>query len=632
MRPGLLPVVGALLVAAAAGAADHRGLGCADCHTGDPPAAANARCAGPGCHPDLAGAFATTAHDRRHLADLRPRCPDCHGDHRLRTAAEALARACGAQVGRVCAPCHPVQRYGVRPLPGDGGGVHERARAERGCSEASISCFACHGAHHVRPASDPASPIHPRRIAATCGRCHRPEAAAYARSVHARALAIRGIPAPSCVACHGAHGVRAPEDREAPVSRRKVVYTCAECHEDPAVLRATALPLAVVDSYEETFHGIAYRQGITDVATCPSCHGAHDVRPVDDPRSRVGPRRVRETCRACHGTVDEAMLERIRHPRRPGGLGAALRNLRLYYPVAGTAANPLVVSGLGALVGFLSGVFGVGGGFLMTPLLIFIGIPAAVAAATDSAQITAGAASGAVAHSRMGNVDFRMGLVIVGGGFVGGWAGVRLVRALRDLGNFDFALKLAYVAILAFTGGIMLVEGYRALTGPVRVGEPAPPRLGRAFRRLPLRMEFPRSGLETSALLPAGAGFLVGVLAAFLGVGGGFIMLPAMIYLIGIPTRIAVGTSLFQIVLICANVTVQQAVTNHTVDVLLAVTLFVGSTVGAQLGALASRRLRGEQIRILLGVVVVAVMLVLLRQLVVRPEQLIQFARSGGGH
>jgi hypothetical protein len=287
---------------------------------------------------------------------------------------------------------------------------------------------------------------------------------------------------------------------------------------------------------------------------------------------------------------------------------------------------------MGALVGFLSGLFGVGGGFLMTPLLIFIGIPAAVAAATDAAQITAGASSGALSHSRLGNVDFRMGAVIVVGGWTGGFAGVQLVAVLRQLGNFDFYLKLVYVVVLGCIGAAMLVEGVRTLRGKAEGGEPGRSRLSRIFSRLPLQMSFPGSGLRTSILLPIAAGFLVGALAAFLGVGGGFIMLPAMIYVIGIPTRVAVGTDLFQIVLTSANVALQQAITNQTVDVLLAVTLFAGSTVGAQFGVLASRRLRGELIRVFLALIVLAVMAVMLFQLLATPEFLIDLARAGGSH
>ena len=287
---------------------------------------------------------------------------------------------------------------------------------------------------------------------------------------------------------------------------------------------------------------------------------------------------------------------------------------------------------MGGLVGFLSGLFGVGGGFLMTPLLIFIGIPAAVAAATNAAQITAGATSGALSHSRLGNVDFKMGLFIIGGGWTGGFVGVQLVKVLRNQGNFDFFLKLTYVLVLGFIGLTMLREGLRAWRRKSPAGEPTRGALTVFFARLPLQLDFPKSGLRTSVLLPIAAGFLVGVLAAFLGVGGGFIMLPTMIYIIGIPTRVAVGTDLFQIVLTSANVALQQAITNRTVDVMLAVVLFAGCVIGAQFGAAASRRVRGEQIRVFLALIVLVVMAMLLFQLLMPPDQLIDFAKAGGGH
>jgi uncharacterized membrane protein YfcA len=377
---------------------------------------------------------------------------------------------------------------------------------------------------------------------------------------------------------------------------------------------------------------VAYAHGVTDVATCISCHGAHDVLPSTDPDARTHPSRIETTCLSCHDTVATAGISDVSHPSEWPGFWGALKGLNLYFPVARTALNPLFVSGMGALVGFLSGLFGVGGGFLMTPLLIFIGIPAAVAAATDAAQITAGASSGALSHARIGNVDFKMGLVIVAGGWSGGFAGVQLVAVLRNLGNFDFYLKAVYVVVLGFIGTAMFLEGVRTLRGQAPSGEPKPGRLATFFTRLPFQTHFPKSGLTTSALLPIGAGFLVGVLAAFLGVGGGFIMLPAMIYVIGIPTRVAIGTDLFQIVLTSANVTLQQAITNHTVDVLLAVTLFAGSVIGARFGVMASRHLRGEQIRVFLAIIVLVVMGALLYQLLATPGFLIDFARSGGGH
>lgn len=424
-------------------------------------------------------------------------------------------------------------------------------------------------------------------MSAACGRCHPKELLAWRTSSHARGEAEGGGPAATCVSCHGSHAVLPVHDEAAPTSFGRVSMTCARCHDDPAVLRHTELPTASVEGFEGTFHGVALSHGILDVATCPSCHEAHQILPASDPRSSVSPGNLSRTCGACHPGVTPAMVGQVRHQdRRPGGKGF-LERLRIYFPVAG---------------------------------------------ATDAAQITAGATSGALSHSRLGNVDFKMGILIVGGGWAGGFAGVQFVRFLRNVGNFDFFLKAVYVLVLGFIGLGMLREGLRAWRGRSRAGEPSAGRLTFLFSRLPLQADFPKSGLRASILLPVGAGVLVGLLAAFLGVGGGFIMLPTMIYIIGIPTRVAVGTDLFQIVLTSANVTLQQSLTNQTVDVMLAVTLFAGSVIGAQFGVAASRRLRGEQIRVFLALIVLVVMAILLVQLLVPPAHLLDFARSGGGH
>jgi uncharacterized membrane protein YfcA len=499
-------------------------------------------------------------------------------------------------------------------------------------AHASLACEECHGPGPVLGRNEADSPFAPKLVAATCGRCHAKARAAYELSVHAQAVAAGRGDAPTCVSCHGRHVMFQGATAESATSVLAVPSTCGRCHEDPAVLRHTDLPYDAVEGYEASFHGTALAHGIGDVATCASCHGAHDVLPASDPRSRLSAANIESTCRRCHQSVTAEMIAAARHHEGPTQRGNFFTRLKVYFPVAGAPVNPLLISGLGALVGFLSGLFGVGGGFLMTPLLIFIGIPAAVAAATDAAQITAGATSGALSHSRLGNVDYKMGLVIVAGGFFGGVVGVQVVKVLRNLGNFDFFLKLVYVLVLGFIGTTMFVEGLRAWRGRGQSGEPRKGGLTLFFARMPLQMTFPKCGLRTSVLLPMLAGFLVGVLAAFLGVGGGFIMLPAMIYIIGIPTRVAVGTDLFQIVLTSANVSLQQAIVNHTVDIMLAVVLFAGSVIGAQFGVLASKRLRGEQIRVFLALIVMVVMVLLLFQLLGTPGQLIDFARSGGGH
>ncbi len=617
-------------------AAGHRQLECRACH----PAPDRTRgCTDGGCHRDVAKVFLSSEHDRMHVDPVRLPCTACHGSHPVVGGHAASALACTNRADRLCLPCHEAAQYRVGkriapPAVADepGASVHAAARQALGCSEVTVSCFTCHGSHTVLPPRDPESPVNRFRVNGTCGSCHERELEAFARSVHARGLERGDRVSPTCVSCHGSHGVLAATGMRAPTAAPKVVFTCAECHEDPAVLRETLLPLEAVDTYEESLHGIAYRHGIHDVANCATCHGFHDVLPAADPRSPVNPANIRDLCLDCHERVTPEMIEAVRHPKGRPGLRGILERIMVYFPIAGTSVNPLLVSGMGALVGFLSGIFGVGGGFLMTPLLIFIGIPAAVAAATDAAQITAGASSGAISHARLGNVDFRMGLAMVAGSWPGGWVGVQVVHALRAMGNFDFFLKVLYVLLLGFTGVTMLVEGARTLRGRSPSAEPGPGRLGRAFERLPLVMNFPKSRLRISVLVPMAAGFIVGILAALLGVGGGFILMPMMIYIIGIPTLVAVGTGLFQIVLTCAWVTLQQSLTNHTVDVLLAIALFAGSVIGAQFGVLASRRLKGEQIRVLLAIIVLAVMGMLLYQLVTPPDLLIQFARSGGGH
>jgi uncharacterized membrane protein YfcA len=314
--------------------------------------------------------------------------------------------------------------------------------------------------------------------------------------------------------------------------------------------------------------------------------------------------------------------------------------MEIYLPIAGMSINFFLILGIGGVVGFLSGLFGVGGGFLLTPLMMMIGIPPAVAAASDSNQIVAAASSGAFAHWRLGNVDFKMGLIILAGGIFGGTIGVQFVKVLRAMGNFEFVMKVVYVLMLGLVGGAMFLESLRTIRrsmgSSAEAAAAAPvsePKLSKLFGKLPLRMHFHRSGLHTSAIFPFSIGTAVGIMAALLGVGGGFIMVPAMIYIIGMPTIVAIGTDLFQIVLTSANVTLQQAFVNHTVDLLLALILLGGSTIGAQFGAVAGKRLKGEQIRILLAVIVLAMTVKLFLDLVLTPTDLVSLAAGkGGGH
>ncbi len=282
--------------------------------------------------------------------------------------------------------------------------------------------------------------------------------------------------------------------------------------------------------------------------------------------------------------------------------------MQIYLPIAEMSVNVLALLGLGGVVGFLSGVFGVGGGFLMTPLLIFAGVPPAVAVATGANQIVASSVSGALAHWRRGNVDLKMGVILLVGGIVGSAAGVALFTVLRGIGQIDLMISVSYVLFLGTIGLLMIVESALAWW---RSRNPATPRrrlhVHLWIHRLPLKMRFRRSKLYISAVAPFLIGAVISFLSGLMGLGGGFIMVPAMIYLLGMPTSVVIGTSLFQIIFVMANITFLQAVTNQTVDVVLALLLLVGAVIGAQIGTMVGGRMRGEQLRALLGVVVLAV-------------------------
>ena len=295
----------------------------------------------------------------------------------------------------------------------------------------------------------------------------------------------------------------------------------------------------------------------------------------------------------------------------------------IYLPIAEVSMHIGIVIGLGGGVGFLSGLFGVGGGFLMTPLLIFFGIPPAVAVATEANQIVASSVSGVLAHMRRGNVDFKMGAILMLGGVIGSSLGVVLFSFLRSIGQIDLVIKLSYVVFLGIIGSLMLFESLRTM---VRSRKPGAVR-GKLHQHnwlhgLPFKMRFRRSKLYISAILPLAIGAFVGVLAAIMGVGGGFIMVPAMIYLLGMPTSVVVGTSLFQIIFVTANVTVLQSIQTQTVDFVLAGLLLLGAVIGAQFGSRAGAVLRGEQLRGLLALMVLAVCVKIGYDLVVRPEDL----------
>jgi uncharacterized protein len=310
-------------------------------------------------------------------------------------------------------------------------------------------------------------------------------------------------------------------------------------------------------------------------------------------------------------------------------------NLFIYLPIAASSVNALLLLGLGGLVGFLSGLFGVGGGFLLTPLLIMIGIPPTVAAASDSNQIVAASASGTYAHYRLGNVDFKMGLVLLIGGVLGGTLGVQLVKILQATGNADFVIKITYVAMLGIIGGYMFAESLQSMKkAPLaeerpQAREKAPSLYARLITSLPFKINFDKSGINISFIVPLLLGGLVGILAAIMGVGGGFIMVPIMVYLLRMPMHVVVGTSLFQIFFTCINVTIMQAHINHSVDFILALILLVGSSCGAQIGTRISKRLKGDQIKILLAVIIMVVMIQMLFGLVMSPKLLLSYK---GGH
>ncbi len=306
--------------------------------------------------------------------------------------------------------------------------------------------------------------------------------------------------------------------------------------------------------------------------------------------------------------------------------------MQIYLPIAEVSVNAFLLLGLGGLVGVLSGMFGVGGGFLMTPLLFFIGIPPAVAVATEANQIVASSFSGVLAHLRRKTVDLRMGTVLLVGGLVGAALGVLLFNYLKSLGQVDLLVRLCYVVFLGVIGGLMFVESLNAIRRAKRTGgAPAPKRRQRNWiHALPFKMRFRTSGLYISVIPPLLVGVAVGVLAAIMGVGGGFIMVPAMIYLLGMPTKVVVGTSLFQIIFVTAFTTLLHATTNYTVDMVLAVLLLIGGVIGAQVGAQIGTRLKAEQLRILLAVMVLAVCFKLALDLLIQPSELYTIGTSGG--
>ena len=282
--------------------------------------------------------------------------------------------------------------------------------------------------------------------------------------------------------------------------------------------------------------------------------------------------------------------------------------MQVYLPIAEISVNAFLLLGVGGGVGLLSGMFGVGGGFLITPLLFFIGVPPAVAVATGVNQVVASSISGVLAHLRRKTVDLRMGVVLLAGGMVGSGIGIWLFNLLSRLGQIDLVVQLSYVLFLGIIGLLMLQEGTRAL---LRARNPAAPRrklhTHTWVHNLPMKMKFRTSGLYISVFPPLLVGVGVGILAAIMGVGGGFVLVPAMIYLLGMPTKVVIGTSLFQVTFVAAFTTMMHAVTNQSVDVMLAIFLILGGVIGAQVGTRLGVKLRAEQLRILLALLVLAV-------------------------
>jgi uncharacterized membrane protein YfcA len=301
--------------------------------------------------------------------------------------------------------------------------------------------------------------------------------------------------------------------------------------------------------------------------------------------------------------------------------------MQLYLPIAEVSVNAFLILGLGGLVGVLSGMFGVGGGFLITPLLFVAGIPPPVAVATAASQIVASSFSALLAHLQRRNVDIAMGLVLLAGGLAGSALGIVVFNTLKALGQADLLIKFCYVAFLGIIGALMLQESLRALRR-IRSGGAPVRRRHSWVQGLPLKAKFRVSGLYISVIPPILVGAFVGLLAAIMGVGGGFIMVPAMIYLLGMPTRVVIGTSLFQIIFVTGFTTLLHATTNQTVDIVLAVLLITGGVIGAQIGAQIGTRLRAENLRLLLSILVLAVCFQLALDLVFQPAELFSAERG----
>ena len=296
--------------------------------------------------------------------------------------------------------------------------------------------------------------------------------------------------------------------------------------------------------------------------------------------------------------------------------------MQIYLPIAEMAIEMETIFILSAFVGFLSGIFGVGGGFLTTPFLIFLGIPPAVAVGTQASQLVASSVTGVLGHFKKGNVDVKMGTVMLVGGLSGSFIGIFIFKFLKYLGQIDFAVSVLYILLLGIIGSMMLYESIfsffkkkKSVRGEFNTYKVSP-----FIQSLPYKMRFPRSKLYVSALLPGGIGFVGGVLASILGIGGGFILVPAMIYFMGMPILLVAGTSLFQIIFTAASATILHTVMNNTVDIILALVLIAGGVIGAQIGVMFARFVKGNYARVILALLILGVCVRLCADLFMEPD------------
>ncbi len=296
----------------------------------------------------------------------------------------------------------------------------------------------------------------------------------------------------------------------------------------------------------------------------------------------------------------------------------------IYLPIAEMAVPAETILAVSAVVGFLSGIFGIGGGFLTTPFLIFSGIPPAIAVGTQASQLVASSTAAMLGHWAKGNVDIKIGTVMLGGGFLGSIIGIFFFRFLESIGQIDFAISILYISLLGLIGSLMLFETMSSFFFKKRAirTEFNAFRVPPFIARLPYKMRFPKSKLYISMLVPGGIGFVGGVLASVLGIGGGFMLVPAMIYILGMPALLVAGTSLFQMIFTTAFATLLHAITNNTVDIMLALVLIIGGVIGAQIGVSFSRYVKGTIARISMALIVLGVCFQMIGQLFIQPDEL----------